>query len=53
MLKVVTFILTVLASKAFGIYNTLEWSSCSTASQIPAIKIQKLSMLPMVSSMKL
>ena len=53
MLKVVTFILTVLASKAFGIYNTLEWSSCSTASQIPAIKIHNLSMLPMVCSIKL
>ena len=30
-------------------YNTLGWSSCSTAAQSPAIKIERLSILPMVA----
>jgi hypothetical protein len=30
-------------------YNALGWSSCSTAAQTPSIKIERLSILPMVA----
>jgi hypothetical protein len=30
-------------------YTSLGWSSCSTAAQTPAIKIDRLSILPMVA----
>ena len=41
-------VLVLCASQISAAYNTLGWSSCSTATQTPAIKIDRLSVLPMV-----
>ena len=29
-------------------YTSLGWSSCSTAAQVPKVKIERLTLLPMV-----
>jgi hypothetical protein len=48
MLKFLIFTFAVLIANTNAVYNKLSWSSCSTASQVPAIKIERLSMNPMV-----
>ena len=48
MFKIVFLVIVALVAKTNAVYNTLLWSSCSTAAQTPAIKIEELSILPMV-----
>ena len=42
-------VIVALFTHSNAIYNELEWSSCSTASQSPAIEIHSLSVHPMVT----
>ena len=48
MLKLALFVIVALVAHTNAVYNTLEWSSCSTATQSPAIRIERLTMVPMV-----
>jgi hypothetical protein len=43
------FIQNNLISKITAPYTSFVWSSCSTAIQVPQVKFERLSMLPMVS----
>ncbi len=43
------FIFTFLISNITAPYTSLVWSSCSTAAQTPTVKVDRLTMLPMVS----
>ncbi len=42
------FIFFLFVSNITAPYTSLVWSSCSTAAQVPKIKIERLSILPMV-----
>ena len=48
MLKINLLVIVALVAHTNAVYNSLEWSSCSTGAQSPAFKIIKLTMLPMV-----
>ena len=48
MFKVALIVIVALVAHTNAVYNTLEWSSCSTAAQSPALRIERLSVLPMV-----
>ena len=48
MLKTLFLLFAIVATKTCLAYTSLGWSSCSTASQDPSIRIERLSMLPMV-----
>ena len=41
MLKITLFLIVALISQTNAIYTNLEWSSCSTAAQTPALKIER------------
>ena len=43
------FILSFLVSNITSPYTSLGWNPCSTAAQVPQVKIERLSMLPMVN----
>ena len=43
------FIFLLFVSNITAPFTSLVWSSCSTAAQVPKMKIERLSMLPMVS----
>ncbi len=42
------FIFLLFISNITAPYTSLVWSSCSTPAQVPKIKIERLSILPMV-----
>ena len=48
MFKIVFLVIVALVAQTNAVYNTFLWSSCSTAAQTPAIRIEELSILPMV-----
>ena len=43
------FLFTLFISNITAPYTTLGWNSCSTAAQVPKVKIERISMLPMVN----
>ena len=49
MLKITLLVIVALVAHTNAVYNTLEWSSCSTAAQTSAIRIERLTVTPMVS----
>ena len=49
MLKITLLVIVALVAHTNAVYNTLEWSSCSTATQSPAIRIERLTVTPMVN----
>ena len=53
MFKIAAFMIVAFISQTNAVYNTLEWSSCSTAAQTPALRIERLTMLPMVLKFKI
>ena len=48
MFKITLFVIVAFVTYTNAVYNTLEWASCSTVAQIPAVRFERLSMLPMV-----
>ena len=48
MFKVAFIVIVALVAHSNAIYTALEWSSCSTAAQTPALRLERLTMLPMV-----
>ena len=45
------FMFLLLITKITTPYTSLGWNSCSTTAQAPQIKIERLSMLPMVNNL--